>query len=524
MQQGAYDPGRYPVDGPSGRSGRAAATMRGVRRRSLLAAGFAGILGLQGTALGQPVVVDACPPDGATNPLPNLTEISRVASAGGATLPACASPLARAVFEGATRHLDGGTTAPALFASGANAADPDVLMTSREVFPRMAEMIEHAKSEVLFQTYIWQDGDGSRALLEGMRRLEQRRKAEAAPGAKPVTIRILASAIDYPAAKWFEPAAGVLLPKIAGAVEALGLDPRYVRVEVGGYLHKSVGSLHTKTLVVDGRTAMLTGVNLQRQQDYDHPWHDAGFLLEGDIGAVLRDDFASAWRNAGLWTCGGRNPPGPSTDCLARTPMLPRLPRRSVPGACVPMMILSRAGDGNPFTNRTDSTKAAGFLAAFRNAERTIRIHTPNLNDDAVRRALVAAVQRGVQVEVVLSKEFNERAENLVGQGGGNEENVELLRRMLVEAGVENPCERLQVRWYSEDGRRPVVGNGPGAAHTKYTSVDDQIAIVGSSNMDTQSWNHSREVNVLVDDPATVRAWDDRLFKESWDRAIPACD
>lgn len=41
--------------------------------------------------------------------------------------------------------------------------------------------------------------------------------------------------------------------------------------------------------------------------------------------------------------------------------------------------------------------------------------------------------------------------------------------------------------------------------------------------MDTRSWNHSREVNVLVDDPTTVRAWDERLFTESWNRAIPAC-
>jgi phosphatidylserine/phosphatidylglycerophosphate/cardiolipin synthase-like enzyme len=38
-------------------------------------------------------------------------------------------------------------------------------------------------------------------------------------------------------------------------------------------------------------------------------------------------------------------------------------------------------------------------------------------------------------------------------------------------------------------------------------SVDDQIAILGSGNQDTQSWYHSQEVNVMVDSPELVGAW-----------------
>lgn len=36
--------------------------------------------------------------------------------------------------------------------------------------------------------------------------------------------------------------------------------------------------------------------------------------------------------------------------------------------------------------------------------------------------------------------------------------------------------------------------------HVKFMSVDDEFFIYGSGNMDGQSWHHSREVNVLVDD------------------------
>ena len=59
------------------------------------------------------------------------------------------------------------------------------------------------------------------------------------------------------------------------------------------------------------------------------------------------------------------------------------------------------------------------------------------------------------------------------------------------------------------------------ASHAKYTSVDDEIAIVGTANMDTQSWNKSREVNVVVDDAPTVAAWDAALFEADFERAVP---
>lgn len=477
---------------------------------------------LQATAHAHPALVVECAPEHGINPLAGLAEITRAADPDAPTLPACASPLARAVFEGATRHLDEATTSAAMFATGANRADPNVLVTGPEIFPRMAEMIEHAEQEVLLQTFVWKDSDATREILGGIRRLEQRRRLEAPADAEPVTVRILVDAVDAPEDRRSGMASGVLLPRISKEIESLGLDERYVRVEVAAFLHTAMGALHSKAIVVDGRTAMLTGANPQPQHDYAHPWHDAGFVLEGEIGAALREEFGTAWKKSGRWRCGGRHPWGPS-HCIERTDPLPALAARPAAGACVPMMVLGRKADGNPFGNRADNPAGAGYVAAFRNAERVIRMHTPNLNDDVARRELVAAVQRGVDVEIVLSKSFNDTHENLPGQGGDNGKNVEKLHRMLREAGVQDSCERLRVRWYSEDGRAPVDGNVPGASHTKYLSVDDRIAIVGSSNMDTQSWNHSREVNVLVDDAATVRAWDARLFTESWNRAIPAC-
>ncbi len=44
--------------------------------------------------------------------------------------------------------------------------------------------------------------------------------------------------------------------------------------------------------------------------------------------------------------------------------------------------------------------------------------------------------------------------------------------------------------------------------------------IVGSANMDTQSWNFSREVNLVVDSSEVAGGWDAQAFQPSFGRAI----
>jgi phosphatidylserine/phosphatidylglycerophosphate/cardiolipin synthase-like enzyme len=146
-----------------------------------------------------------------------------------------------------------------------------------------------------------------------------------------------------------------------------------------------------------------------------------------------------------------------------------------------------------------------------------IRMQTPNLNDDVAKQALVDAVLRGVRVDLVLSKSFNDATEALPGQGGSNDDTVIELYEKL--AGVSDVCTKLRIRWHARDGVA-VEGNGVYASHAKYTSFDDAVVIVGTANMDTQSWNNSREVNVLVDDPATTRAWDEQLFALDFDGGV----
>ena len=186
------------------------------------------------------------------------------------------------------------------------------------------------------------------------------------------------------------------------------------------------------------------------------------------------------------------------------------------------MLLATSKGRESPWTNASDDPQAAAFEAAFRNAREVIRFQTPNLNDDVIKDALVDAVLAGVRVEGIVSHTFNETGENLPGRGGGNAKNVAELYARVLERGGPEAAARLDLRWYAAPDGTVIVGNGPRASHAKYATFDHQVALVGSGNLDTTTINNSREVNVVVDDAATVRAWDGRLFEPNFARARSA--
>src|SRR4029078_6463426 len=139
-------------------------------------------------------------------------------------------------------------------------------------------------------------------------------------------------------------------------------------------------------------------------------------------------------------------------------------------------------------------------------------IMSPNLNDDAIKKELVAALVRGTTVKMVLGKGFNAATERMPLQGGTNDKTVRELYSELERQGVKNPQERLQIRWYSMNGGTPTAGASDGRSHLKYQSIAGQLAIAGSGILDTQSLNHSGEANVVVDSQHVVGAWDRQIF------------
>jgi phosphatidylserine/phosphatidylglycerophosphate/cardiolipin synthase-like enzyme len=321
------------------------------------------------------------------------------------------------------------------------------------------------------------------------------------------------------------PAAEEHLPLVAAQVESFALDPAHVRVELAAVertLLDQFGNIHVKTVVVDGRVVVITGANPEAQHDFETPWHDAGFVLWGhEPAAAALADFDTSWGQARIWTCGAE--PGELEDCTTEaSPFEHAVLEEATPpdalDACLALAVTRRPA---AFANEElDNPQGQAFLSAFDGAQATIRVETPNINDDDAKAALLRAALRGVHVQLITSHSFNELSEAPVG--GTNGDNVASLRRDLaLLGGAESD---LEVRWYSRDGVHPVEGNGPWASHVKYASIDGRVVVFGTTNMDTASWNLSHELNWFVDDDAVTAAYDAQLFEPDWSRAIPVRD
>lgn len=448
-----------------------------------------------------------------------------------AELPACASPLMRSVYQAAKEVATRGPVHEELFATAANRINHDVLIDGPEIFPKMSDLIANATREVLFQTYVWEgESVGAKNILDGLGRLQARLSGDVAArsvATLPIRVRFVIDASEFgvPSAKVSD-----IMPALARGIEEQHLDPALIDWQIAAFEHVTVGNQHAKTVVVDGREAVVTGANPEIVHDPGAPWHDSGYHVSGAVARALVTDFDYSWNRSTHWTCGSRR----GEDCEHKTPDIQRSPSELSPAlsvedaaalnlpadTCTPVLAIGRKRNANPFNNRTDNSQDQAYLAAFRSARHKIRIETPNLNDDHAKKAILGAIERGVVVELIVGKQFNERGESAPGQGGGNEKNIAELYEKLAERNVGDPCTKLDARFFSYDGVEPIVGNGARASHTKYASIDGQIAIVGSTNMDTQSWNNAHEVNLVIDSASATRAWDEQLFEHDFNRAI----
>ncbi|CEH16144.1 MITOCHONDRIAL CARDIOLIPIN HYDROLASE [Ceraceosorus bombacis] len=182
------------------------------------------------------------------------------------------------------------------------------------------------------------------------------------------------------------------------------------------------------------------------------------------------------------------------------------------PHAPVPMALVNRRPHGTPGHNDIRNAQDAAWLAGFRYAKRHVFIQSPTLNATPIKHAILHACRRGVRVELWLGLGFNDKSESMPFQGGTNEQVVTRLYRQLRREGKGDE-DNLEIYWYTgKDMTRPLNAvRKQRNCHVKYAQFDDQVAIIGSGNQDTQSWYHSQEINVMLDSKEIVKEWNDGL-------------
>ncbi|KAI5922548.1 hypothetical protein F4810DRAFT_672966 [Camillea tinctor] len=182
------------------------------------------------------------------------------------------------------------------------------------------------------------------------------------------------------------------------------------------------------------------------------------------------------------------------------TPYIPHTPHTPFP-----MALVCRPPYGTPNHKAIACPQNAAWLSALRNARESVFIQSPTLNAEPLIPAIVEACERGIDVICYICLGYNDAGELLPMQGGHNEMVARNLHASLSPQGRPH----LRWHWYvAKDQTRPIVASRKRrSCHIKLMIADGQVAIMGNGNMDTQSWFHSQEVNILLESPGICHTW-----------------
>ncbi|KAG2344488.1 hypothetical protein BDR05DRAFT_975536 [Suillus weaverae] len=261
---------------------------------------------------------------------------------------------------------------------------------------------------------------------------------------------------------------------------------------------------------------------------------EAGGIHDGDVDKGGKEDHASFGSlDAGVPFISGTYQTitehlnaGNQPDTHASMPYEPPAPSRDEYTPHIlhtrhgeyPMVLISRAPNGNPGSPASglQSAQDAAWLAGLKYAHRKVFIQSPTLNVVPVVEGILNAVRRGVECILYIDVCFNDGGEALPGQGGTNEE----VSKTMFTQITDEEKEKLKLYWYTGKHQiKPVNATARKRnCHATGTRVqlvltDGPLTEVHQKNSDTQSWYHSQEVNVMVDNLTVCEDWFDGIWR-----------
>ncbi len=222
---------------------------------------------------------------------------------------------------------------------------------------------------------------------------------------------------------------------------------------------------HRKITVVDGRVTYCGSQNCAdpefRVKAKYAPWVDVMMRIKGPVVAQNQLLFASDW----MFETGEDIIPLDLISC------------EEEPGG-FPAQVM---GDG-PTIRRAATPQM--FATLFSTASESLTISTPYFVPDAlVLDSLTGAALRGVNVTLIVPRKNDSWIVSAVSRS--------YYRKLLI-AGV---------RIFEFEG---------GLLHAKTLTIDGEVCVIGSSNLDQRSFDLNYENNMLISDPTTTNALCDR--------------
>jgi len=317
----------------------------------------------------------------------------------------------------------------------------EVLTNGVQIMPAMLAAIEQAQQRIVFETYVFTDGDYARQFSAAL----------AAAARRGVRVYLL---LDAMGAKGIGDDNEKLMTD--AGVNVAWFNPLSFR-----QVEEINGRTHRKILVVDGRIGFTGGVGVA---DYwagnadakDH-WRDTQIRVEGPPLRYLEACFYENWiESAGVVM-----------------PVIEELP--ALRADVADDDILSVPVWSSPVGGHNGVKKL--YLLSLGAARRTVDIQTPYfVMDGSTKWSLLQAAARGVRVRMILEGESTDAKPVKYASRFGYDD--------LLAAGIE------------------IYEYQPTMMHAKAMIIDGIWSIVGSSNLDNRSLELNDENNLGIADRA----------------------
>lgn len=317
----------------------------------------------------------------------------------------------------------------------------EVLLNGDEIFPAMLAAISGATISITFESFIYWSGTTGEALADA---LVERARAG-------VKVHLL---VDWLGSNKME-------EELVDRMKQGGVEIRRFHQPHWYNLARLNNRTHRKVLVVDGIFGFTGGVGISDlwtgdAQDPEH-WRDTHFKVEGPVVAQMQSVFLDNWTKA-------------TGRVLHGDDYFPEL----IPVGPLPAQMFSSSPSGG------SESMHLMYMLAITAAEESILLSSAYfVPDELTVRTLVAALKRGVDVQIIVP---------------GEHIDTETLRRAsravwgdLLAAGAE------------------IYEYEPTMYHCKVMIVDELLVSVGSTNFDNRSFSLNDEANLNIYDAAFAR-------------------
>lgn len=310
--------------------------------------------------------------------------------------------------------------------------------------------LSNAESYIHIQYYIFEEGEWANQLLELFREKVQ----------SGVAVRMIYDGVgSYSLSRRF-------LQELENiGVQALPFLP----FRFGRFLASLNYRNHRKIIVIDGKVAFTGGMNISdkylKGDDQLGMWHDYHLKLEGPAAVQLDAVFLSDWFMVS------------QENLLHTIPALYETPEEGK----LTQIVSSGPDDQFP-------TIEQSYFSIISEAEDYVYIVNPYIiPSQEILQALQVVALSGVDIRLLISKK----------------------------------SDSVLVRWCVRSFFEPLLKSGiriflfpEGFLHSKIMVSDDDIASVGTANIDIRSFEHNYEVNALVYEPTFAHMLKDNFLRD----------